>query len=351
MRLLAVLLLGGTASGCGILAQTIVGWNEPSTVTRTRTHPVRIESSPEGAQVTRTDGKSDPKIVGSTPLVDQVEYEIEESVATPKAWALLGTGIGEVVVGAVLAGVGRARQQETCEIVNGDIECRRTGSTGLFVGGGAFLVFGAVDTIWGLIRMFQKPEITATRVVEPKYVYAVEKDGVRKSAEVAVPTADGAKFDLGTGAVTAVEPPPPPPPADPNSDPRVVAVMEVEDANAGRNEAVGNDLVRNLSDQLRIFVAQQGIKTIDRSAQLQALKAESYQSCFDDSCQIELGKALAASHIVRSKITKFGSRCVLNGELIDLTREVTIKAASAQGACLAEGFLEMSETLARDLMK
>src|SRR5687768_680120 len=109
MRVPAVLLLGWAASGCGIVAQTIVGWSEPSTVTRTRTHPVRIESSPEGAQVTRTDGKSDPKIVGSTPLVDQVEYEIEESVSTPKAWALLGTGIGEVVVGAVLAGVGRAR--------------------------------------------------------------------------------------------------------------------------------------------------------------------------------------------------------------------------------------------------
>ena len=54
---------------------------------------------------------------------------------------------------------------------------------------------------------------------------------------------------------------------------------------------------------------------------------------------------------MRSKITKFGSRCVLNGELIDLTREVTIKAASAQGVCQAEGFLEMSEMLARDLMK
>jgi hypothetical protein len=349
MRLPAVLLLGWAASGCGIVAQTIVGWSEPSTVTRTRTHPVRIESSPEGAQVTRTDGRSDPKIVGSTPLVDQVEYEIEESVSTPKAWALLGTGIGEVVVGAVLAGVGRARQETTCAI-GSDIECSRTGGTGFFVAGGGFLVFGAVDAIWGLIRLFQEPEVTATRVLEPKYVYSVEKDGVSKSAEVAVPTADGAKFDLGTGTVTAVAPPPPPA-SDSQSDARVVAVMEVEDANVGRNDAVGNDLVRNLSDQLRIFVAQQGIKTIDRSAQLQALKTESYQKCFDDSCQIELGKALAASHIVRSKITKFGARCVLNGELIDLTREVTIKAASAQGACQAEGFLEMSETLARDLMK
>ena len=84
---------------------------------------------------------------------------------------------------------------------------------------------------------------------------------------------------------------------------------------------------------------------------MQALKAESYASCYDDSCQLELGKALAASHIVRSKITKFGARCVLNGELIDLQSEVTVKAASAQGACQAEGFLEMSETIERDLMK
>jgi hypothetical protein len=353
----ALILLAWGASGCGIVAQTIAGWNEESFRSTLRTQPVRIESTPEGAQVTRTDPKGNNTILGATPLVDQVEYEVEETIQTPKAWALLATGLAELAAGGVLTGVGFARQEEVCDIVDMMVECHSTGGTGFFVGGAAVGVFGVIDTVWGLIRLFQEPEVIGSRILEPKLIYAVEKDGVSKTAEIAVPTADSAKFDLSAGTVTAIAPPPPPP-SDSKSDARVVAVMDVEDANEGGSEAVGGSLVRNLSDQLRIFVAQQGIKTIDRTAQeetfrarIQELKLESQKPCVDDGCQIELGKALAASHILRSKITKFGSRCVLNGELIDLTREVTIKAASTQGACQAEGFLEMSETLARDLMK
>jgi hypothetical protein len=98
------------------------------------------------------------------------------------------------------------------------------------------------------------------------------------------------------------------------------------------------------------------VKTIDRGAQeryvreqISALKKESFKSCYDDSCQIELGKALAASHILRSRVTRFGKRCVLNAEVIDLRAEVTMGAASARGDCAAEGFLTMSEELANSL--
>lgn len=130
--------------------------------------------------------------------------------------------------------------------------------------------------------------------------------------------------------------------------------MEVEDVSTrAKRDRIDSDLVRNIGDQLRIFVAERGVRTIDRSAQDRAfqetigsLKAESYKSCYDDSCQIELGKALAATHILRTKITRFGSRCVLNGELIDLRKEVAVAAASSRGDCGAEGFLGMSEDVA-----
>jgi hypothetical protein len=171
--------------------------------------------------------------------------------------------------------------------------------------------------------------------------------------------------------VTTSAPPPPPPPAAPpppaptalvagaKTKDWIIAVMEVEDLNAkSRRRRVDKGLVRNLGDQLRIFIAQAGVRTIDKSSQdralfeqLSQLKKDSYKACYDDSCQIELGKALAASHILRSRITKFGKKCVLNGELIDLKAEVTVKAASAQGACEAEGFLTMCERVAQDLVR
>jgi hypothetical protein len=104
MRIAAVL-SSLMLSGCGIVAQTIIGWNTEESVRTTRTHQVRIESTPEGAQVSRSDGGGEPKIVGTTPLEDRVEYEVEETTLSPRAWGLLGTGIAEVVVGGILAGV------------------------------------------------------------------------------------------------------------------------------------------------------------------------------------------------------------------------------------------------------
>ncbi len=156
---------------------------------------------------------------------------------------------------------------------------------------------------------------------------------------------------------------PPPPPAVAARRPRppaaahpnwIVAVMEVEDVNASsRKRRIDPNLIRNIGDQLRIFVAERGLRTVDRSTQESTLKetigqmkADSYKSCYDDNCQVELGKALAATHILRTKITRFGSRCVLNGELIDLKAEVATNAASSRGGCGAEGFLNMSEDVA-----
>lgn len=138
----------------------------------------------------------------------------------------------------------------------------------------------------------------------------------------------------------------------------IVAVMEISDVNADdKKKAVDTKLIRNLSDQLRVFVAQRGVRVIDRGQQerairdmLQEAKAESYKSCFDASCQIPLGKALAASHVLRSQVTQFGSACVLNGELIDLKSEVTIAAGSARSDCSEEGFLIASETVTTALL-
>ena len=137
----------------------------------------------------------------------------------------------------------------------------------------------------------------------------------------------------------------------------IVAVMDVVDVNADdKKRAVGGTLVKNLGSQLRIFMAQRGVKTIDKSAQeaamtdaVHSMKHSSYKACYDASCQIELGKALAASHILRSQITRFGSSCVLNAELFDLKQEVTVGASSANGDCEPEGFLKMCQSVVQNL--
>lgn len=139
---------------------------------------------------------------------------------------------------------------------------------------------------------------------------------------------------------------------------RVIAVMDVEPSSAlAREHEIDGELLRDLVDQLRVMVAQHGARTIDRSAQDRALrqqisnlKQESYDSCYAETCQIELGKALAASHILRSQLKRFGKRCVLSAELVDLKSEVTMAASSAQGECEPEGLLIMSDAVASALV-
>lgn len=133
----------------------------------------------------------------------------------------------------------------------------------------------------------------------------------------------------------------------------VVAVMDVR-----RMPGAVTDVVADaLTDQMRVFLAQRRIQVVDRGAQEAALrqlvveeKARSYSSCVDSSCQIPLGKALAASHILRWGMAKFGSTCTTNGELVDLISETTVAAGSARSDCSDERLLDSTERLAEELL-
>jgi hypothetical protein len=134
----------------------------------------------------------------------------------------------------------------------------------------------------------------------------------------------------------------------------VVAVMDV----ACKSPELSHETVSALGDQLRVFLAQRGLRVVDRGAQEAALrslvqeaKQKSYATCVDDACQIPLGKALAASHILRSGLVRFGSTCAANGELIDLRTEVTVAAASARSDCTPERLLDAAERLSDELIR
>jgi hypothetical protein len=112
-----------------------------------------------------------------------------------------------------------------------------------------------------------------------------------------------------------------------------------------------------LTDQIRVFLAERGARVVDRSQQEAALKGlveeekrKSYSACVDSSCQVPLGKALAASHILRSNVAKFGKACSTNGELIDLRTEVAIAAGSSRTDCNEEELLYAAESLAEQLI-
>jgi hypothetical protein len=337
--------------------QTAVGWHDRETRTKSEDHLVRLTSKPEGVEVVRRAPDGKEVSLGVTPVVDRIPIQIEETIESPN--------FGALFIGAVLEGAG------TVGLVMLGREAEDAGKIAIFSTAGLFAYLTLQELVVALIHGGSSDSIVGRKQVggSQNYLYAGRKAGLPDGlAIVRVPDQGKAELILDTKTtVTQVEVPkkleeqkkdePAKEPAKSGFANAVVAVMNVEDINADLpDRAIDPSVLLNLGDQLRIFVAQRGVRTIDRGAQDQVLKEqisevkkESYQECYDDSCQIELGKALAASHILRSRITRFGARCVLNAEVIDLRVEVTVTAASAQGDCEAEGFLAMSEAVANSL--
>lgn len=116
-----------------------------------------------------------------------------------------------------------------------------------------------------------------------------------------------------------------------------VAVFEMQnDGSPLRPDAVsrmGNYLFTNLAacgayrlvpqDQVRERLARQ--------------KTESYRECYDQSCQIELSREMAADKALSSSVTKVGVVCQVSASLYDLRTAAIDLAAVADGPCTEEG--------------
>lgn len=130
----------------------------------------------------------------------------------------------------------------------------------------------------------------------------------------------------------------------------MLAVFDLED--------VAKCLLRGEADQLTEYFTVQlaalGYKIVPRSqirAQLSDAKAESYKSCYDYSCQIDLGKAVAAEKSLALKLLKVGSQCAITATLYDLRTETTERAASVKTTCeqdsLFRGLEDLAERISR----
>lgn len=330
------------SAGCGAIAQTIVGWHsdEPS-VRREASKTIAIAVDPPGAAVSRIEG-GQALPLGAAPLFDTVAYSVEEQRRSPSVLAVV---IGGVVEAGLSAGAFvLARGQEKC-FAEDDCFRTREPNKWLYAAGGVSAALSVADLITAWAHGVSDGEVVASEAGIVEREYRVEHAGFAEARR----TIDAMKTErIALSLVPLPLPPPAPPPPPPVAAHAtwVVAVMAVE----GGIEA--------LSDQLRVYVGQRGLRTIDRTSQdaaiharVRELKLESYAACYDEACHIELGKALAATHILRARLVRFGERCVLNAELIDVTREVAVSAASSEGACEEEGYLSMSEKVAASILR
>jgi len=129
----------------------------------------------------------------------------------------------------------------------------------------------------------------------------------------------------------------------------IVAVFDVQDS-TGTHRA---DTLESLSEYLATKVTESGgLQVVPRSqirARLVTEKTASYKECYEQACQIELGKAVAARKSLSTRLLRIGERCVLTATLYDLKSESAERAASAPNDCTPEGLLKAVDSVASQL--
>ena len=119
----------------------------------------------------------------------------------------------------------------------------------------------------------------------------------------------------------------------------IVAVFDIQ----AKQVRLKRSTVRMLSDYLATRLAAAGAyRVIPRSElkkKLVAQKKKSYKLCYDQSCQIDIGKELAAGKSLSTQLMKIGRGCVVTATLYDLRSSTTEKAATARCRCREEDFV------------
>jgi len=72
-------------------------------------------------------------------------------------------------------------------------------------------------------------------------------------------------------------------------------------------------------------------------------KTGSYKKCYDQSCQIEIGKELAAEKTLAARIVKLGKHCTVSLTFYDLRKAATEKAATQNGGCGEDAVVDSLE--------
>jgi hypothetical protein len=122
----------------------------------------------------------------------------------------------------------------------------------------------------------------------------------------------------------------------------IVAVFDLE----VKGIELDGGTVDRLTDYLGSLLASKGYQVVPRSQikeRLVAAKTDSYKDCYDQSCQIDIGKELAAQKSLASQVLKIGSNCKVAVNLFDLKRAASEGAGTASGACDEDGVVTSLE--------
>jgi len=112
----------------------------------------------------------------------------------------------------------------------------------------------------------------------------------------------------------------------------ILAVFEIED----RSKSLNQEQLTNLTDYLASLLVEGGYDVVSREQIRERLRdeqKESYKKCYEQSCQIELGRELAAQKVLSTRILPIGGKCMVTVSLYNLKRATAELAANAEAEC------------------
>jgi hypothetical protein len=130
----------------------------------------------------------------------------------------------------------------------------------------------------------------------------------------------------------------------------IIAVFNIEDRGVG----LSRKMLLRLSDFLAMKLAATGAYQLVPRDQLKKRltqqKVSSFKKCYAQTCQIEIGKELAAQKSLATSIMKLGSKCMVTSVMYDLRKSASEGGASAAGKCNEDGIVASIQTLVTKLM-
>ncbi|MBI4820318.1 MAG: hypothetical protein HY791_28895 [Deltaproteobacteria bacterium] len=139
---------------------------------------------------------------------------------------------------------------------------------------------------------------------------------------------------------------------DPVQPPRpfvIVAIFDVQDLTDTFGPTFCDQLTEYLVATGARLMRWRAVPRAEITSQLQDAKSGSYRACVDESCQIELGKAVAAEQALATKVLRFGTTCALTASLFDLRTEATERTGSVQTKCDPDSLVAAADVLVQQL--
>jgi TPR repeat protein len=121
----------------------------------------------------------------------------------------------------------------------------------------------------------------------------------------------------------------------------IIAIFTIKAEGTRIKSSILDRLTAYLANQVTAKGAYQVVPRDQLLTKLREQKRISYKKCYEQSCQIQIGRELAASKSMATKIMRIGRRCIMTASIYNLKTSTQERAAAAKGKCDEDGMLKL----------